>query len=50
MKWIIKELAMLGSAFICAAIAMKLDSWNMIFLYWLIRIYAELVWRGEDES
>ena len=47
MKWVIKELAIFGSALICAAIAMKLDSWNMMFLYWLITIYAELVWSGE---
>ena len=44
MNWICKELAMISSAFICGAIAMKLDSWNMIFMYWLIRIYTELVW------
>lgn len=42
MSWISKEMYILIAAIICCVIAAKLDIWNYMFVYWLIRIYTEM--------
>ena len=49
MKWLNKELTVFGSFMICSVIAMKLDIWNVMFMYWLIKICVELVWDKDEQ-
>jgi hypothetical protein len=46
-KEMLREIAIILSVIFCSIVAHMTDGWNIMLLYWAIRIHVDLVWRDK---